>query len=361
MQALAEQEGALRHVDDPALLRRGYEAEIEVGDGVVYRRRRDGVWCRFNSPADCDVEVPSTLDDQADELLDVRHERSGELHIETGEGVGSRVGTLEEIESPLPPMPTAESVRAGRGSTLAPLRRSLFPRQGSLQEQIEFLARHIDRLTPARRQRFSELLQEVRAFQQRHGRFPSESSLRRMLPARRVRGREVRDLRATLLRYGQGVSRELRRDIVAELNEVLPFEVVSVQRLPEGAPYLEERIASELRAAGGGRRRLSMTARNPATGETLQIDDFDIDRMLPLEVKSAPEIRDLLDERGVARLLDQLRRHAEFAREVSGTGRYIWRVPRRYQQDVLRVIEQSSLTAAERNVVQQRIQFEFMD
>ena len=62
LQFIAEHPDAITPIEDASLIARGYQAEVDVGNSVTYRRRMDGVWCRFNSPADCNVTVPAELE-----------------------------------------------------------------------------------------------------------------------------------------------------------------------------------------------------------------------------------------------------------------------------------------------------------
>lgn len=67
----------IRPVTNSALLGEGYQVEIEAG-GHWYRRRSDGVWCRFSRKV-CDINIPPELEEIA-ESLSIR----GEAPIRTG-------------------------------------------------------------------------------------------------------------------------------------------------------------------------------------------------------------------------------------------------------------------------------------
>jgi hypothetical protein len=72
-----QNQGNIRPVTDRALLEEGYQVEIEAG-GHWYRRRSDGVWCRF-SRKKCGVNIPPELE-EIGESLSIR----GEAPIRTG-------------------------------------------------------------------------------------------------------------------------------------------------------------------------------------------------------------------------------------------------------------------------------------
>jgi hypothetical protein len=325
----------------------------DIGSSVEAASAEDGDAHRYSDDENPDINEEVLFDDSFmpgdDEV------------VESWAGLGEPNLSLREsheVEPPLPDLPT--EVVGGRGRLLEPLHTQLFPRDGSIRRQIEFLARHASLLGPRNRQRFQRFLERVRDFQVRRGRFPSESSLRRMLDPRRTKGREVRDLARMLVRYGEQVDRTVRAQVTAELNDMLPFEVIGVSRRPSGAPYTVERIVAELAAAGASESTLTMTARNPSTRERVQIDNFDITNMVPKEVKSAEELSSLLEESGQRQLIDQLRRTAEFARDVDAIRHYEWWVYERYMRELTDLLAEPEFNSV-RNLVYDFIIFFDLD
>lgn len=131
----------------------------------------------------------------------------------------------------------------------------------------------------------------------------------------------------TLQYYVTLVEQLLKRDYIAQLNRVLPFEVVSVQRIPSRGAGRGARAASggemeiiERTLRDGGETRLTWTARSK-NGTLVQIDDFDAARGVPREIKSARELAEAGDDvdGALARVerdyAERLQRHAQFASE----------------------------------------------
>lgn len=325
----------------------------DIGSDIEAASAEDGDARRYSDDENPDINEEVLFDDSFrpgdDEIVEPWAEL-GEPNLSLRES--------HEVELPLPDLPS--EVVSGRGRLLEPLHTQLFPRDGSIRSQIEFLARNASLLGPRNRQRFQRFLERVRDFQVRRGRFPPESSLRRMLDPRRTRGREVRDLARMLMRYGEQVNRTVRAQVTAELNDMLPFEVIGVSRRPSGAPYTVERIVAELAVAGASESTLTMTARNPSTRERIQIDNFDITNMVPKEVKSAEELSSLLEESGQRRLIDQLRRTAEFASDVDAISHYEWWVYERYMRELTDLLAKPEFNSV-RNLVNDFIIFFDLD